>query len=152
MEWLRGEFVVTCDPQKLNLDVVAGFLRQSYWARNIPPALVRKAIENSLNFSLLKGEEQIGFARVVSDFATFGYLSDVFVLPEYRRLGLGKWMMNCVLLHPELQGFRRWMLATLDAHALYEQVGFTHLAKPEMLMEKVKAVPYPLEQDQEPNP
>jgi GNAT superfamily N-acetyltransferase len=90
-----------------------------------------------LNFILLKAEEQIGFARVITDFATIGYLGDVFVLPQHRGKGLGKWLIECVMLHPDLQGFRRWILATLDAHDLYKEFGFTPLSKPEVFMEKL---------------
>jgi len=136
MEWQKDEFTVTCDPDKANLEVIAGFLGHSYWARSIPPSLVRKSIEHSLNFILLKGQVQVGYARVISDRATVGYLGDVFVLPEYRGRGLGKWVVECVLAHPELQGFRRLILVTLDAHALYEKFGFTRLGKPELFMEK----------------
>jgi GNAT superfamily N-acetyltransferase len=142
MEWKKGEFLVSCDPHKANLEVIAGFLSNSYWAKGIPPATVQKSLQNSLTFSLLKGEEQIGFARVITDFATIGYLGDVFVLPEYREQGLGKWMLECVFSHPELQGFRRWILATLDAHALYEKYGFTALGRPEFFMEKLNPAVY----------
>jgi N-acetylglutamate synthase-like GNAT family acetyltransferase len=136
MEWHRGEFVVTCDAGKADLDLVAGFLAQSYWTRGIPAALVRKSVEHSLNFILLRGGEQVGFARVISDYATIGYLGDVFVVPEHRGRGLGKWLVECVLAHPDLQGFRRWILATLDAHELYEKFGFKRLGRPELFMEK----------------
>lgn len=137
MEWHQDGFVVTCDPAKADLGVIAGFLGQSYWARGIPPAVVRRSLEHSLNFILLRGEEQVGFARVITDFATIGYLGDVFVLPAYRGRGLGKWLVSCVVSHPDLQGFRRWLLATADAHELYGQFGFTPLAKPEAFMEKL---------------
>ena len=142
MEWRRGDYVVTCDAGKADLDVIAAFLGQSYWAKGIPPALVRKSVDHSLNFILLKGAEQVGFARVISDFATIGYLGDIFVLPQYRGQGLGKWLVECVLAHPDLQGFRRWLLATADAHKLYEQFGFTPLARPEFFMEKHDAKVY----------
>jgi GNAT superfamily N-acetyltransferase len=142
MEWRRGEFLVTCDPAKVDVEVIAAFLRESYWAKNIPIGVVRKSIENSLTFNLLKGEEQIGFARVITDFATIGYLGDVFVLPDYRGQGLGKWLMECVFSHPDLQGFRRWILVTLDAHKLYEKFGFTRLAKPELFMENFNPAVY----------
>jgi GNAT superfamily N-acetyltransferase len=147
MEWHRGEFVVTCDPSRADLNVIAAFLGQSYWAKGIPSTLVRKSVDHSLNFILLKGHEQVGFARVISDFATIGYLGDVFVLPGHRGLGLGKWLIECVLSHPDLQGFRRWVLVTLDAHELYEQFGFTRLAKPELFMEKYNPHVYEPHQD-----
>ncbi len=136
MEWRRAEYIVTCDRRRADLDAIARFLGESYWAKGIPPALVRRSVEHSLNFVLLKGHEQVGFARVITDFATIGYLGDVFVLQPHRGKGLGKWLVECVMGHPQLQGFRRWILATLDAHELYKQFGFTHLAKPEVFMEK----------------
>lgn len=134
--WVRGTFTVTCDPARLDEAAVAEFLASSYWARGIPPATVRKSLANSLCFALLDGERQVGFARVISDYATIAYLGDVFVLPEYRGRGLAKWLMECVTRHPELQGLRRWILATRDAHGLYERFGFTPLAKPGVFMER----------------
>jgi GNAT superfamily N-acetyltransferase len=136
MTWTNGRFTVTCDPGRLDLDVVAGFLGASYWAKGIPRATVRKSLDNSLCFSLLDEDRQIGFARVISDHATIAYLGDVFVLPDYRGRGLSKWLMSCVVEHPELQGLRRWILATSDAHGLYEQFGFTALKRPENFMER----------------
>jgi len=144
MEWHRGEYLVTCDQRKADLKVIADFLGESYWAKGIPPALVRRSVEHSLNFVLLKAREQIGFARVITDFATIGYLGDVFVLPPHRGQGLGKWLIECVMLHPDLQGFRRWLLATLDAHELYKEFGFTRLARPEVFMEKFNPNVYAL--------
>jgi GNAT superfamily N-acetyltransferase len=134
--WTNGTFTVTCDPDRIDLDVVADFLATSYWAPGIPRAVVQKAIAHSLCFVLIDGDQQVGFARVISDHATFAYLADVFVVPAYRGRGLSKWLMECVVSHSELQGLRRWMLATRDAHALYERVGFTPLKKPEMFMER----------------
>src|SRR3954447_8792290 len=119
MEWARDGFTVSDDPARLDRGVIERFLTGSYWAKNIPSATLDKSLRNSLCFSLLQGERQIGFARVVSDRATFAYLADVFVLPEFRGLGLAKWLLSCVIGHPELQGLRRWMLGTRDAHGLY---------------------------------
>ena len=136
MNWVKGAFTVTCDPAKLDHAVIVEFLASSYWARGIPPATVEKALAHSLCFALLNGDRQIGLARVISDHATFAYLADVFVLPEYRGKGLSKWLVECIISHPELQGLRRWMLATLDAHGLYEKFGFTPLKRPEMFMER----------------
>jgi GNAT superfamily N-acetyltransferase len=136
MQWTKGEFRVTCDPREQDLDVIHGFLTQTYWAKGIPREMVRRSIEGSLCFALLHKGEQIGFARVISDRATIAYLGDVFVLESYRGRGLSKWLMECVTSHPDLQGLRRWMLATSDAHRLYQQFGFKALAKPHVFMEK----------------
>jgi GNAT superfamily N-acetyltransferase len=136
VDWSNGTFTVTCDPARLDRAVVADFLASSYWAKGIPPATVERSLANSLCFALLDGDRQVGFARVISDLATIAYLGDVFVLPEYRGRGLSKWLMECVLDHPDLQGLRRWILATSDAHGLYEQFGFTPLKKPENFMER----------------
>jgi GNAT superfamily N-acetyltransferase len=134
--WVSGAFTVTCDPAKMDLAVIAEFLASSYWAKGIPRATVEKSLAHSLCFALLDGSRQIGFARVISDYATIAYLGDVFVLPEYRGRGLSKWLMECITSHPELQGLRRWILATRDAHSLYEKFGFTALKKPEVFMER----------------
>lgn len=111
------------------------FLAASYWARDIPLELVRRSIENSLCFGIYDGGEQLAFARVITDYATFGYVSDVFVVPSHRGRGLSKWLMEEIRAHPELQALRRWHLLTADAQALYKQFGFTELSKPEMHME-----------------
>jgi N-acetylglutamate synthase-like GNAT family acetyltransferase len=136
MDWTNGAFTVTCDPEKQDLDVIHGFLTQSYWAKGIPREIVARSLRNSLCFALLDDRKQIGFARVISDFATIAYVGDVFVLPDYRGRGLSKWLMRCVTLHPDLQGLRRWLLATSDAHGLYQQFGFTALARPQLFMER----------------
>jgi len=135
-EWTRGEFTISTDPGRIDLDVVHGFLTRSYWAEGIPREIVAKSIEHSLCFSLFHRDRQIGFARVITDYATFGYLGDVFVLEEYRGRGLARWLMEVVHAHPELQGFRRWVLLTRDAHALYRRMGYTTLAAPERYMER----------------
>lgn len=135
-EWHRGEFVVSTDPARIDGDVVWGYLRRSYWAEDIPRAVVERAIANSLNFGLHHGGGQIGFARVVTDYATFAYIADVFVLEEFRGQKLAVWLMECVAAHPRLQGLRRWMLGTADAHRLYEKTGFTPVAAPGRWMEK----------------
>lgn len=134
--WTKDTFTVTCDPTKMDRAVIAEFLGSSYWAKGIPPAVVDKSLAHSLCFALLDGARQIGFARVISDRATIAFLNDVFVLPEYRGRGLSKWLMECVINHTELQGLRRWMLATRDAHGLYEKFGFTALKRPEVFMER----------------
>ena len=136
MNWVRDTFTVTCDPAKLDRVVIARFLASSYWAKGIPAVTVDRSLESSLCFAVLDGERQIGFARVISDRATIAYLGDVFILPEYRGRGLAKWLMECIVSHPDLQGLRRWILATRDAHGLYERFGFTPLKKPEVFMER----------------
>lgn len=135
MEWTRDNFTVTDDHARLDRDLIRQFLASSYWAKNIPAETVDRSLRNSLCFALLDGARQVGFARVVSDRATFAYLGDVFVVPEYRGRGLAKWLVGCVLGHPELQGLRRWLLGTRDAHGLYRQLGFTPLKDPARFME-----------------
>ncbi|MGB6876515.1 MAG: GNAT family N-acetyltransferase [Candidatus Acidiferrales bacterium] len=135
-EWRKGDFHITTALAQLDMDVIHGFLaRESYWASGIPRATVEKSMQNSLCFGLFHGKTQIGFARVISDRATFAYLADVFVLSEYRGQGLAKWLMECIMAHPDLRGLRRWLLVTRDAHGLYQKSGFTPLAHPERLME-----------------
>ncbi|HYM76802.1 MAG TPA: GNAT family N-acetyltransferase [Candidatus Dormibacteraeota bacterium] len=136
MESRHGEFVVSTDRARLDLNVIHGFLTNSYWARGIPREMVARSIEHSLCFGVYDGSgKQVGFARVVSDFATVAYLGDVFVLESHRGRGLSKWMMECILQHPALQGLRRWILLTRDAHGLYSQFGFTALRSAERYME-----------------
>lgn len=136
MKWTKGEFSVSCDSASQDLEVIHGFLSRTYWAKGIPKETVRRSIEGSLCFALLHNDKQIGFARVITDGATIAYLGDVFVLESYRGRGLAKWLMECVSSHPDLQGLRRWMLATSDAHGLYQQFGFKALGKPHLFMER----------------
>jgi len=136
-QYRRGEFTISTDPAKLDAGAIHAFLKDSYWAEGIPLHTVERSIRNSLCFGIYEREAQIGFARVISDFATYAYLADVYVLEKYRGRGLAKWMMECIQQYPELQGLRRWGLITRDTHGLYEQCGFTRLAKPEGYMEKV---------------
>ena len=136
-EWRNGEFTISTDKKRLQIDVIQRFLTvESYWAKTRTTEQTLTAIKNSLTFGVYKGENQIGFARVVSDFATFAYIGDVFVLEEFRGKGLSKWLMETILDHPELQNLRRWLLATKDAHTLYEKFGFHDLKYPERWMEK----------------
>ncbi|MGH0035718.1 MAG: GNAT family N-acetyltransferase [Myxococcota bacterium] len=135
-EWRRDDYVVSTDAARLDVDVVASYLgTHSYWARGIPREIVERSLAGSLCFGLYRGAPQVGFGRVVTDLATFAYLGDIFVLEAHRGRGLSKWLMECILAHPELQGLRRWMLATRDAHTLYERFGFRALAAPEKFME-----------------
>ena len=131
----RGEFVISTDRSRLDLDMIHGFLIDCYWAKGVPKDLVARSIEHALCFGIYRGGQQAGFARVISDYATFAYIADVFVLEEYRGHGLGKWLMQCIKEHPWLQGLRRWSLVTRDAHGLYEQYGFRELKAPERWME-----------------
>ncbi len=139
----RGEFVVSTDPARLDLDLIHEFLKNCYWAKGIPRATVQRSIEHSLCFGIYHEKSgtvaQVGFARVISDFATVAYLGDVFVLDAYRGRGLSKWMMECITTHPSLQGLRRWILLTRDAHGLYSQFGFTPVKSPERYMELHRA-------------
>jgi GNAT superfamily N-acetyltransferase len=136
VERRRGEFVISTSRERLSLDVIHGFLTNSYWAKGISREIVTRSIEHSLCFGIYEGSgAQIGFARVVSDFATVAYLGDVFVLESHRGRGLSKWLMECVLEHPALQNLRRWILLTRDAHGLYSQFGFTPVKAPERYME-----------------
>jgi GNAT superfamily N-acetyltransferase len=133
--WSKGDYEISTDPSCVDIEVVHGFLTNSYWANGIPIETVRLSIENSLCFGIYHGKQQVGFARVISDRATFAYLADVFVLPAYRGRGLSRWLMECILGHPDLQGLRRWMLATQDAHGLYTKFGFNGIQSPERWME-----------------
>jgi len=124
----KENFLISTDPAKLNTDIIYNYLsEESYWAKGIPREVVEKSITHSLCFGLYNNSEQIGFARLVTDKATFAYLADVFVLPAFRGQGLSKWMMQTIHAHPELQHLRRWWLGTKDAHGLYEQFGWTRI-------------------------
>lgn len=135
-EWKRDKYTISTNRERLDLNVIHGFLTQSYWAAGVPVETVKRSIENSLPFGLYDNDRQIGFARVITDYATFAYLADVFVLEGARGAGLGKWLVATIISHPELQGLRRWMLATRDAHGLYRMVGFEDLKQPDRWMEK----------------
>ena len=139
----KNGFEISTDAGRLDHDAIHEFLRRSYWAAGIPREMLDRSIEHALCFGLYEGPRQIGFARVITDRATFAYLSDVYVLEEYRGRGLATWLMEAVLAYPDLQGLRRWMLATQDAHGLYRKVGFRDLAHPEWLMEMVFSNSYP---------
>lgn len=133
--WERGEYTISTEQSLLDLEVIHGFLSNSYWAAGIPREIVEKSLEHSLAFGVYHGKRQIGFARVITDYATFAYVGDVFIVAGYRGRGLSKWLMEVVVGHPQLQGLRRWMLLTRDAHGLYQKVGFTGLRAPERVME-----------------
>jgi GNAT superfamily N-acetyltransferase len=137
MQEHRGALFVSDDPAQLDVSVIHGFLRESYWAKGISREVVERSLRGSLCFGLYEGRTQVGFARCVTDRATFAYLADVFVLPSHRGRGLASWLMECIGAHPELQGLRRWNLVTRDAHGLYAQHGFTPVRYPERYMEKL---------------
>ncbi len=137
IEIARDQYVISTDKERLQLDLIYRFLsEESYWAGNRTLDQTATAIGNSICFGLYSGDDQIGFARVVTDRATFAYLGDVFVLAEYRGRGLSKWLMETVISHPDLQGLRRWVLATRDAHELYRKYGFDQLTFPDRWMER----------------
>jgi len=135
-EWTRGEYTISTEARRLDLDVIHGFLVRSYWAEGRSRERVARAIEHSLPFGLYHGSEQVGFARVVTDWIVIAFLADVFVLEPHRGRGLGKWLVETVVGVPELQRVRRWLLGTRDAHALYRRVGFGE-PRPGVLMERL---------------
>lgn len=132
-----NDFFISTDKDLLDIEMIHNFLTESYWSKNIPKTVVTKAINNSLCFGIYtKKNKQVGFARLITDFATFSYLADVFVLPNYRNKGLSKMLLTFIDNYSELQNLRRMMLATKDAHELYKQFGYTSLNSPEIMMEK----------------
>lgn len=135
---INSNLLISTDKKLLQLDVIHAFLKESYWSKNIPIEIVKKGIENSLCFGVYKEHKQIGFARVISDYATFAYLADVFILEDYRGKGYSKELMKVIMNHEELQGLRRFMLCTKDAHELYKQFDFKKIDNPEGKMEIVK--------------
>jgi len=134
---------VSTDPTQLDVDAIHAYLEGSYWAAGIPRAVVERSLRNSLNFGVYGGEELVGFARVVTDLATFAYVGDVFVIDAHRGRGLSKWLMECILDHPDLRDVRRWHLVTRDAHGLYAKFGFAE-PPPGKHMERVRMNPYPV--------
>ena len=134
-ELSRGEYTISTDPDRLDVPAIHAYLTRSYWSPGIPCATVERALAHSLAFGLFHGDRQVGFARVVTDRATFAYLADVYVLEDHRGKGLSKWLIETVLGHAELQGLRRFLLATRDAHDLYARFGFRPLANPSRMME-----------------
>jgi GNAT superfamily N-acetyltransferase len=136
MNWERPPYRMTDDPAAVDLAVVHGFLTTSYWAAGVPRETVARGVANSIPFSVFRDGRQVGFARAVTDRATFAYVADVFVLEDHRGQGLGAWLMETMLAHPDLQGLRRWILATRDAHGLYAKFGFTPVADVSRLMNR----------------
>ena len=136
MEWHKGGYTINTDRGRLDLTVIQRYIgEESYWGKGRSLEVVRRSVENSLPFGVYRGEEFVGFARVVTDYATFAWVADVFVLEAHRGRGLSKWLMEVVQSHPDLQGLRRFLLATKDAHGLYAQCGFRALEHPDAFME-----------------
>ena len=133
---------ISTDPSRLQLDAIHAYLTRSYWSPGIPKDVVARGIANSMCFGIYQGDSQVGFARVITDKASFAYLADVYVLEEHRGQGLSKRLLDQILAHPDLQGLRRVLLATADAHGLYAQFGFSPLAKPQNMMEIRDPDPY----------
>ena len=141
LETHKDNFTISTDPARLDLDAITDMLTRAYWAAGRPRERTERAISNSLVFGLYDGEQQIGLARIVSDYAVFAYLCDVFIHEDYRAHGLGKWLIETVMNHPDLQGLRRWTLATRDAHELYRQFGWDDLQNPEKWMQILRPFP-----------
>ena len=141
IETHRDRFTISTDPARLDNDAIAEMLKRSYWASGRPREQLERALANSLVFGIYEGQRQIGLARVVSDYAIFAYLCDVFIHEDYRAHGLGKWLMQTILEHPELKEMRRWVLVTNDAHGLYKQFGFTSIEDPEHWMQSFRRFP-----------
>ena len=135
-ETRQDQYLISTDPKKLDAVAIHDFLVTAYWSPGIPLAVVEKALANSLNFGLYHRGKQVGLSRVVTDYATYAYLCDVYVLEAHRGKGLGHWMVECIMTHPELQNLRRFTLATRDAHGVYAAFGFTALKAPERMMER----------------
>ena len=144
LEVNRDQFTISTDPARLDIDAICDFLTRAYWANTRPRERTELAIQNSLVFGVYDNNKQIGLARVVTDYSIFAYLCDVFIHEEYRAHGLGKWLIQTVMEHPDLKDVRRWLLVTSDAHGLYKQYGFTSIEEPERWMQIFK--PFPKEQ------
>lgn len=127
MNFIKDRFIISTEKEKFDIDLIYSFLNRTYWAEGISKEIIRRSIEGSLCFGVFENDKQIGFARMVTDKATFAYLADVFIIEEYCGRGLSKWLMEVIMSHPDLQGLRRIMLATRDAHELYKKFGFTPL-------------------------
>jgi GNAT superfamily N-acetyltransferase len=134
--WEHGEYTISTEKTRLDIAVIHDFLTHSYWAAGIPLATVEQSIEHSLAFGVYHGTRQVGLARLITDYATFAYVADVFIVEEYRGRGLSKWLMETIASHPDLQGLRRWMLFTRDAQGLYRKIGFAPSKMPERIMER----------------
>ncbi|PKL83107.1 MAG: GNAT family N-acetyltransferase [Ignavibacteriae bacterium HGW-Ignavibacteriae-3] len=136
-EFKKGKYLISSDKRKLQIKTIHNFLTNAYWSKGIMIERVRKAIEGSLCFGVYHEKEQVGFVRVVTDYANFGYIADVFIIENYRGKGLSVWLLKCILNLPELKDIKSWMLATKDAHGLYSKFGFEQLKKPQKFMQKI---------------
>jgi N-acetylglutamate synthase-like GNAT family acetyltransferase len=141
LEVHRDGFTISTDPARLDMDAIVDMLERAYWATGRPREKTERAYQNSLVFGIYEGGRQIGMARVVTDFSIFAYLCDVFIHEDYRARGLGKWLMQTIMNHPDLVSMRRWLLVTSDAHGLYQQFGFTTIDDPERWMQLFKRFP-----------
>ncbi|MGE5123129.1 MAG: GNAT family N-acetyltransferase [Acidobacteriaceae bacterium] len=144
MEWHKENYTISTDKARLDLGMIHHFLyTTAYWSVGRPMDMVRKSIDNSLCFGVYDGDNQVGFARLVTDYATFGWICDVFIQASYRGRGLGKWLVECIMDHPEIKGLRRVILSSRDAHAFYQKAGgFQHLQYPDNWMEKFTDTPF----------
>ena len=143
LEYHKDNYSISTDTAKLDISLIHDFLSNSYWAKNIPRDILQKSIQHSLNYGVYLNDSQIGYARVLTDFATFAYLADVFIVEAHRKKGLSRWLMECMMAHPEPQNIRIWMLKTSDAHGLYEKFGFAAPENPGSIMEKRVIKNYP---------
>ncbi len=141
LEVHKDHFIISTDPNRLDMDAIVDMLKRAYWAIGRPRERTEHAFQNSLVFGLYDGDRQIGMARVVTDYSIFAYLCDVFIHEDYRARGLGKWLMQTIMAHPDLVEMRRWLLVTSDAHGLYRQYGFNTIDDPEKWMQLFKRFP-----------
>jgi N-acetylglutamate synthase-like GNAT family acetyltransferase len=135
-EFKKSSYIISTDKRKLQIKIIHNFLVNAYWSKGIKIERVKKAIKGSLCFGVYHNKKQIGFARVITDYASFGYLADVFIIEEFRKRGLSKWLMKSIMNHSKLKDLKTWMLATKDAHGLYSQFGFEPLKEPQKFMRK----------------
>ena len=138
-EEIENRFSISTDKSKLDISMIHNFLKSSYWAENVLRVTIETSIKNSLCFGIYENNKQVGFARVISDYATSALLRDVFILESYREKGLGKWLIKYILEYPELQNVQKWLLGTKDAHGLYLRYGFQNLAEPETIMVRLNS-------------
>ena len=141
IETHRDQFTISTDPARLDIDIICDFFTRAYWTKGRPRERTERALANSLVFGVYEGKKQIGIARVISDYSIFAYICDVFIHEEYRAHGLGKWLIETIMSHPDLLGLRRWTLVTRDAHGLYKQYGFNPLSNPDGWMEIISPFP-----------